>query len=491
LNKFMALMVFGMGVPAMAKTCTIQRASSSLGAPHSLDGSLSRICWAILRRLTIIVCVMFCTFHAHAATCTISSGAIESTIQSTLNSCGSGNTATFAAGTYSLSSALSVPCGVSLRGPVVPWAPFSPDGYVHLLYGPTAVISATAYPVFSYGTCSTPRSLEYLEVNTNHPSPSGGQVVYATNAGGVSNLTISFNYFHGNQGPLSGEDFGAPLIFFDGGSSAAFDANDTVSWNRFGANGDCSNLMNNLTYPGFQGDGGYCNATGYHTNMSNFVFSNNFVYYQEEGFKGYESTGQCTNCLVEYNDFSNWHRIAIETQTQPLTTTISYLYNSMHDPVTPGEGTFALSSAGCSTNTNPTTNVCTTIDNSNVIIDNVAPSSGQPFNGLGIEFWSADSASTGNNNLIQGEWSNSFMISTDGAMTASNNRALLGLVVSTTHLSVILILPAHLVGGTRNAAEPTLQPEPATSVILLMARFRPVLRPRYLRPVDHIQAVRR
>ena len=172
-------------------------------------------------------------------------------------------------------------------------SPFFPDGYVHLLYGPTAVISATAYPVFTYGTCSTASSFEYLEVNTNRPSPSGGQAIYATNAGGVSNLTISFNYFHGNQGPVTGENFGANLILFDGGASAAFDANDTVSWNRFGANGDCSNLMSNLTYAGYTGDGGFCNATGYHTNMSNFVFSNNFVYHQEEGFKGYESTGQC------------------------------------------------------------------------------------------------------------------------------------------------------------------------------------------------------
>ena len=381
-----------------------------------------------MRRILLTLGLLLASQAAHAACSTpITAGMTSSQVQTALNSCTSGSTAQFPAGSYRFTSTINVPCGVSLSGPVVARSPFFPDGYVHLLYGPTAVISATAYPAFTYGTCSTASSFKYLEVNTNRPSPSGGQAIYATNAGGVSNLTISFNYFHGNQGPVTGENFGANLILFDGGASAAFDANDTVSWNRFGANGDCSNLMSDLTYAGYTGDGGFCNATGYHTNMSNFVFSNNFVYHQEEGFKGYESTGQCTNCLVEYNDFSNWHRIAIETQTQPLTTSITYFANSMHDPYKPGSGTFGLSSAGCGPpipNSNPSANVCTTIDNSNVIIDNVAytPGSPSPWNGLGIEFWSADSASTGNNNLIQGDWSNSFMISTDGAMTANNNR---------------------------------------------------------------------
>ena len=377
---------------------------------------------AMMKRLLFLSGLIFCAAHSHAATCPISSGASSATIASTIQGCTSGNTVTFAAGSYSLSSSVNVPCGVSITGPVVSRSSFSPDGYVHLLYGPTAIISATAYPVFNYGACSKASSLEYLEVNSNRPS-SGGQVVYATSSGGVSNLTISYNYFHGNNWNASGECFGCSLIEFDGSASATVDTGDTVSWNRLGANGDCASVMSNFSYSGYTGDGGFCSAISWHTNMTNMTLSNNFIYYQEEGIKGYEGSWVCSNCLLQANDLSNWHRIAIETQIQGTGTTIAHQYNSMHDPYDPGNGMFGLSSAGCGSNTNSTSGGCTTIDNSNVIIDNIAvnASSPDPYNGLGIEFWSAGSASTGNYNLIQGEWANSFMISTDGAMTASNN----------------------------------------------------------------------
>ena len=360
-------------------------------------------------------------------TINVNSSMSQSTLSSTIASAPSCALILFAAGSYSFTSTVSVPCGVSLSGPVVPLSSFSPDGHPHLLYGPTAIISATAYPVFSYGTCSTPRSLEYLEVNLNRPT-NGGNVVYVTSAGGVSNLTISYNYFHGNNWNGSGECFGCIMVLFDGAypNGSTTDSNDTVSWNRFGANSDCASVMGTFSYSGYIGDGGYCAAIAWHTNMANLTVSNNSIYYQEEGIKGFEGAWTCTNCLLQANDISNWHRIAIETQIgtgASGTSNLTYQYNSMHDPNYPGSGTFGLSTAGCATNNNPSANNCTTLDNSNVVIDNVAYQSGSPnpWVGLGIEFWSADGASTGNNNLIQGEWANSFMISTDGALTANNN----------------------------------------------------------------------
>ena len=48
-------------------------------------------------------------------TCPISAGASQATIQSALNSCGSGNTVVLAAGTYSIGSTLTLPCGVSAK----------------------------------------------------------------------------------------------------------------------------------------------------------------------------------------------------------------------------------------------------------------------------------------------------------------------------------------------------------------------------------------
>jgi hypothetical protein len=378
---------------------------------------MKRLC-----QLAVVIMALLCGARAHAACGTITAGMSASAVQTAITSCSSGATAQFGAGSYSFSSTVSVPCGVSLAGPAVPLAPFSPDGHVHLLYGPTAIISATSYPVFSYGACATARSFEYLEVNTNHPSPDGGQAIYTANAGGVSNLTISFNYFHGNQANASGgNNFQDGLILFDGTASSAADVNDTVSWNRFGASGDCSNVMSSTSYSGFAGNGGFCNGVGFHGNMTNFAVNNNFLYYQEEGVKGYEGSWACVNCSINYNDFSNFHRIAIETQILGAGTVLNYDYNSMHDPFTPGNGTFGLSSANGCDNTKPSGNTCTTIDYGNVIIDNIGTTSPSPFNGLGIEFWSGDTASAGNYNFIQGQWSNSFMIAPDGALTASHN----------------------------------------------------------------------
>lgn len=395
-------------------------------------------------QLAVAIVVLMLGMRAHAATCPISSGASSSTIVSTIQGCASGNTVTFAPGSYSLSSSVNVPCGVSITGPAVAQSPISPDGYVHLLYGPTVIISATSNPVFSYGTCSTPASLEYLEVNTNRPS-SGGTVVYASNAGGVNNLTISFNYFHGNNWNGSGECNYCTLIYFDGntGTNAPAHSGDTISWNRFGANGDCASVMSNFSYGGYTGDGGYCAAVAWHNNMSNLAVTNNFIYYQEEGIKGQEGNinYNCVNCSIQANDISNWHRIAIETQEQgsqgggcALTpaatgTNITFQYNSFHDPYYPGNGMFGLSSNNACqyspSNVNPSTNTATSRDLSNVLIANVANTPGccpgAQFNGLGIEFWSMNSSSVGNNNLIQGQWANSFMIGPDGAMSASNN----------------------------------------------------------------------
>ena len=72
--------------------------------------------------LPLVIAIVFWAGHARAATCPISSGASSSTIVSTIQGCASGNTVTFAAGSYTLSSTVSVPCGVSITGPTVPLA---------------------------------------------------------------------------------------------------------------------------------------------------------------------------------------------------------------------------------------------------------------------------------------------------------------------------------------------------------------------------------
>jgi hypothetical protein len=329
-----------------------------------------------------------------------------------------------------MTAGVTVPCGVSISGPVVSPSVISSDGYLHLMWAPTAIISSTATQAFIFGSCSTAASFKYMEVNGNRPSSYGGQAIYVTSAGGVSNLTISYNYFHGNNwNGTSGAPYGsgaqnAVLVLFDGSGSAANDANDTVSWNRFGANGDCAGVMTSYTYSGYGGDGGYCTGIGTHTTMSNMTFENNFIYFQEEGIKGYEGSWLCTNCIISYNDVSNWHRIAIEVQVgSPTTpgTTFYYQYNSVHDPYYVGEGTFGISAASGCNNDNPSGNTCTAHVDGNVLVENYPVNSSNPYNGIGIEFWSADSASTANYNIVQGVFSTELMISEDGSMTGNGN----------------------------------------------------------------------
>src|ERR1700678_3003950 len=72
----------------------------------------------IVRKLLFMVALLFCA-KAHATTCPISSGASTATIQAAFNSCaGSTNTVTVAAGTYSITSTITIPSnGPMIVGP--------------------------------------------------------------------------------------------------------------------------------------------------------------------------------------------------------------------------------------------------------------------------------------------------------------------------------------------------------------------------------------
>jgi hypothetical protein len=382
LNKFMALMVFRTG----------------------------RVRRAFPRTLPILVGLMFCAFHAHASTCAISSGAAESTIQSTLNSCGSGNTATFAAGTYLLSSMLRVPCGVSLAGPEVAWS--NPSAYTATLNS-----SVTGDPAVVFSGCSTAASVQYLNCDGGLPSPDGGQCFYFP--AGTSNMTVSYNHFYGIQGNATDPNWYDGLVRFDGYASAAVSSNDTVAWNIFGkpSLGDCSNIMTNYTYAGLGGDGGYCNGLGIHNGMVNLVVENNIFQFMEQGMKTFEGAGECVNCTIAYNDFNNIHRINYETQaniggSQPTSMYISY--NSIHDQFATNFGSWGFSAAnGCNSG-------CVTETNYNVLINNVEATSAGQYTPGAIEVWGSN-GTTDSYNLIQGYWANGIMTSTTGQFVYTGN----------------------------------------------------------------------
>jgi hypothetical protein len=353
----------------------------------------------------------------------ITTGMTTSQIQAAINSCSAGGTAEFPAGTFSVNATLSIPCGVSVAGPAL-----TPSTSGPVVYTPSATVNwsgANSSPEFSYGpNCSAAASFENLECNMNHPSPDGGQCLYV--GSNVSNYTVKYDYAHGNQGGTASTNTYDGLIYFDGNSSATPDSNIVVTWNRLGATGDCSNIMSNITYPGFGGNGGFCNGTGVHTGMNGFTFENNDTYYQEEGLKVFESQGKCLNCVIEYNDWSNIHRISFETQANLYpgsTTNMQVRYNSIHDPFFPEAGTFGLSVANGCSNNNPSSSGCVTNTDYNVLMANTAlatPCSANCYYGDGIEQWGS-TGTTANYNLVQGEWSNSMMLAQDGAFSDSNN----------------------------------------------------------------------
>ena len=155
----------------------------------------------------------------------------------------------FAAGVYNLSATINVPCSVSLAGPTVPLAIYKgSDGFIPMGYTPTATVNwsgSNSSAAFSWGACTTAHLFEYLEVNMNNPSPDGGQALYFNP--GQSNVTVEYNYFHGNQGSTTSTNLYDGLVLFDGSASSTVDTNIVVEWNRFGASTDCSNIMTNTS----------------------------------------------------------------------------------------------------------------------------------------------------------------------------------------------------------------------------------------------------
>jgi hypothetical protein len=366
---------------------------------------MRRLCQLLLCIMVFAVCA-----RAHASTCPISSGASESRIQSTLNSCGSGNTAVFAAGSYSLTSALSVPCGISLAGPRVAWS--NPSGY-------TATLNSSVHggPAVVFSECSTPASVHYLNCNGGQPSPDGGMCFYFP--AGTSNLTFTYNHIFGNQANAKDPNWYDNLVYFDGNASSDVSSNDTISWNIFGnpTLSDCSNVMTNYTYPGLGGDGGLCNGLGIHNGMSNLLVENNIFQFEEQGMKVFEGQGQCVNCTIAFNDFNNIHRIPFETQAniggrQP--TSMYILYNSVHDQLATNYGAWAISAAnGCNDG-------CVTQTNYNVLINNINATSDGKYTPGAIEVWGS-SGTGASYNLIQGFWANGIVTSSNGQFVYKNN----------------------------------------------------------------------
>jgi hypothetical protein len=165
-------------------------------------------------------------------TVNVNSGMSQSTLQSTINSAPSCALVVFAAGTYNLSAALTIPCtaNLTLTGPATTPA--------------TAILNATftrgSDNIFDIWGCTSGTTVEYLMFQNT-----GGVFVHTS----ASNITVTHNQFTNLPGGVSqGHSTG---VYFDGSEtpsnpSAQMLTNTTVSWNTFGD----ANLLNADRYEG-------------------------------------------------------------------------------------------------------------------------------------------------------------------------------------------------------------------------------------------------
>lgn len=394
-----------------------------------------------MRRLLFILALLFCAHYAHATNCAIASGASQSTIQAAFTAAGSGsctgttngNTVSLAAGTYSVTSQMSLPCNANVTGAAVTYS--RTPNQTTKINAPTGGMSG--WIVGGTAGCSSMQTVSYIEFNGNqtYNTGCGGGGLYLPP--GTTNFTVTNNWFHGVQAP--GADNGsqcenASLLFMDGSSSSsqAPTSNVIVEYNIFGSTSfnDCANAMNDGG-SNENANGGYCNGIGIHTNVTNVTTNYNIFHWLEEGEKPYEGSfggcGTANPLYVEFNDFNNISRIMYESQcnigsaSQPTLIYIDYndWYGRYGGPST-GQQYFNISAAnGCQSGYPGPTSTCVTHTDYNVYLSNQGSSQEAD---VGIEVW-GNAGTTASYNLLEGNsrFVNGIVWSQAGNFTFNNN----------------------------------------------------------------------
>ena len=236
---------------------------------------------------------------AGATTHRIHAGQGRSVIQRVISEATSGDTVSFDAGTYTITSPLTLKCGLTYTGPVA--TPATAE-----ITTSTANIPLTQ---MKGGCTSGTTTIEYLHFN-------GAGAFYA-DTNNYSNINILHNQMTSIP---SGEGCGAicESVYFDGhdGSSVS---NITIEYNTFGDDNSCAAGI-------AEGDNDG-NCAGIVTDtvapmaLINFVIKYNTFYHLQEGIHflptpyNVGSRGAyCNNCDIEYNFFNQIHRIQVEFQ---------------------------------------------------------------------------------------------------------------------------------------------------------------------------------
>lgn len=354
-----------------------------------------------------------------APTCAIT-GTSQSSVAATITGCVSGSWVTFPAGTYGpFTSVTTIPCGVNVSGPFVPYSE-TPNQ--------TATLNgSSSFAGWGFQTtagCSAPQTIQYLAWNGELPSNGGG---FLNIVAGTTNLTVQNNWLHGVNSPGPGYNNQADLIFMSGSYSAATTSNVTIQWNRFGNTvfADCATAMEN-TSSAEDNNGGGCGGVGIHANNNNVTVTNNIFQYLEEPIKLFESSGTCTNLNVNYNALSEASRISYETQCgYPNTPNQqNILFNSWGSRYSTNVQSYVVSAAnGCATAPNLTASCWTHTDN-NVFVETTSCCD------TGIEVWGSSATNpinttqpytSASGNLIQGYMYNGINWSSTGNFLFNNN----------------------------------------------------------------------
>jgi hypothetical protein len=237
-----------------------------------------------------------CPF-ARATTHRVHPGQGSSVIQRLIDGASSGDTVSFDAGTYPITSTLTLKCGLTYTGPVA--TPATAE-----ITTSTRDISLTA---MTGGCTSGKTTIEYLHFN-------GAGPLYVDTSG-YSDIVFAHNQV--TAIPYSPSCPGACTSLFFNGNNNNTDSNIIIEYNTFGDVNSCT--------AGFSVAEGECagvlfNVVGFLTNLT--VKYNTFFHLNEGmHFRQVEWTATpgatdatCNNCDIEYNYFNAINRIALEDQ---------------------------------------------------------------------------------------------------------------------------------------------------------------------------------
>jgi hypothetical protein len=308
---------------------------------YELHGAMMKKCFQLL----LFVAALCGAGVAHAATCSrLSANPSQATLQSAITSCGNsgGGTVQLSAGTTTLTSTLTMACGVLVTGPQTT---LQSNG---LYTAPTAILTGTppmdAFTSSGGCTASTNWGLENL--NFNYTAP------WTLDASNYSNIVFKYNTVTNLQHDSNG---GYTSSLWFGGNVTNALQNITIEYNTFGDANSCVPPAFNTLYTDASCAGVHVYLPGTVINMT--VMYNTFFHLDEgiqfntnAGKTGGNTVSVSQNLIVEYNYFNAIARNALENQISVQYAPTYMAYNVFN--AVGGNSNMATSGACCNSGAN-------------------------------------------------------------------------------------------------------------------------------------------